>query len=62
MSETLGSLCDKLTVVKLKQFHSVNKLILGSLEVQEQQLKEEIDEFIYCAVNGEIHLGKLAYA
>ena len=54
MAETLGSLCDKLTIVKLKQFHSVDMLRLESLARQETQLCEEIDTFLHDAVKGEI--------
>jgi hypothetical protein len=38
MAETLGSLCDKLTIVKLKQWHSEDAARLQSLGLQEQQL------------------------
>lgn len=54
MAETLGSLCDKLTIVKLKQFHSKDHVRLQDLAVQETQLKTEIDEFIARAVAGQI--------
>ena len=37
MAETLGSLCDKLTIVKLKQFHNEDKNRLESLQQQEMQ-------------------------
>ena len=33
MAETLGSLCDKLTVVKLKQFHADDPQRLESLAI-----------------------------
>jgi hypothetical protein len=47
MAETLGLLCDKLTIVKLKEWHSENQPErMRSLATQEQQLREEIDEFI----------------
>ena len=39
MAETLGSLCDKLTIVKLKQYHSEDAARLQSLKQQEQQLQ-----------------------
>ena len=39
MAETLGSLCDKLTIVKLKQWHSLRAPSrLESLAAQEEQL------------------------
>ena len=47
MAETLGSLCDKLTIVKLKEWHSEKQPErMRSLATQEQQLREEIDAFI----------------
>jgi hypothetical protein len=62
MAETLGSLCDKLTVVKLKQFHSEDSERLKSLEIQEKQLQDEINEFIGAAVAGLIPLERLTFA
>ena len=62
MAETLGSLCDKLTVVKLKQFHSEDQDNLKRLAFQEQQLRNEIDEFVYAAVAGHIPLDRLTFA
>jgi len=61
MAETLGSLCDKLTIIKLKQWHSEDKLKLQSLDKQEQQLKAEIDEFVCAAVSGIIPLERLTF-
>lgn len=62
MAETLGSLCDKLTIVKLKQFHSIDKARLESLSEQEKQLKSEIDCFLKDAVSGEIPQKKLSFS
>ena len=62
MAETLGSLCDKLTVVKLKQFHSNDTERLKSLETQEKQLQEEINEFVTAAVSGRIRVDRLTFA
>jgi ribosomal protein L44E len=62
MSETLGSLCDKLTVVKLKQYHTGNQKRLQSLAVQEKQLQDEINEFIEAAMSGRIPLQRLTFA
>ncbi len=42
MAETLGSLCDKLTIVKLKQFHTVEETRLATLREQAANLCEEI--------------------
>jgi hypothetical protein len=61
VSETMGSLCDKLTIVKLKQWHTQDAGKLESLSKQEQQLKAEIDEFIYDAVTGRIPLDRLTF-
>jgi len=62
MSETLGSLCDKLTIVKLKQWHSDDSARLASLAEQEVALKNEIDEFVAAAVSGKIPIAKLTFA
>jgi hypothetical protein len=62
MSETLGMLCDKLTIVKLKQFHSEDPVRLESLSKQEKMLQEEIDEFVLHATNGNIPVEKLSFA
>lgn len=61
MAETLGSLCDKLTIVKLKQWHSKKQDKLESLEVQEKQLLQEIDEFIIAAVERKIPVERLTF-
>lgn len=61
MAETLGSLCDKLTIVKLKQWHSDDKEKLHSLSIQEQQLQDEINEFIEAAMAGEIPVSRLTF-
>ena len=62
MAETLGSLCDKLTTVKLKQWHSDSPERLQSLAQQERQLQEEISEYIAAAVSGQIPLERLTFA
>lgn len=62
MAETLGSLCDKLTIVKLKQWHSEDPARLQSLGAQESQLCAEIDEFLASAVGGLIPLERLSFA
>lgn len=62
MAETLGSLCDKLTVVKLKQWHSEDVERLRSLADQEKQLQAEIDSFIHAAIHHEIPTEKLTFA
>ncbi|MDI6793247.1 MAG: hypothetical protein QME81_10330 [bacterium] len=62
MAETLGSLCDKLTIVKLKQWHSEDPERLKSLEVQEKQLQAEINEFIAATISGQIPLERLTFS
>ncbi|MBU1626250.1 hypothetical protein KKB18_02680 [bacterium] len=62
MAETLGSLCDKLTIVKLKQFHSEDPGQLASLEQQEYQLQSEIDCFVDAAMSGQIPTERLTFA
>lgn len=60
--ETLGSLCDKLTIVKLKQWHSVDCDRLKSLAKQEIQLAEEIDSYLCHAISGNIALDNLRFS
>ena len=62
MAETLGSLCDKLTVVKLKQWHTEDPERMKSLSSQEMQLQAEINEFVTDAVLGQIPLDRLTFA
>jgi hypothetical protein len=62
LAETLGSLCDKLTTVKLKRWHTDDPDRLKSLADQEKQLHEEIDEFVSAAIAGHIPLERLTFA
>jgi len=62
MAETLGSLCDKLTIVKLKQWHSEDAARQASLAAQQQRLQEEIDQFIGDAATGRIAPERLTFA
>lgn len=62
MAETLGSLCDKLTIVKLKQWHSEDEIRLKSLAAQEKQLQQEMNEFISAAISGQIPIARLTFA
>lgn len=62
MAETLGSLCDKLTIVKLKQWHAENDAKLRSLAIQQNQLEDEIDQFIDDAASGAIPIQRLTFA
>jgi hypothetical protein len=54
MAETLGMLCDKLTIVKLKQYHTEDETRLLSLNTQALNLQAEIDEYISDAISGKI--------
>lgn len=62
MAETLGSLCDKLTIVKLKQYHTEDKVRQESLRQQEMQLQAEIDAFVGDAVTGHIPVDRLTFS
>ena len=62
MAETLGSLCDKLTTVKLKRWHTDDPERLQSLAKQEKQLHAEIDEFVGAALSGDIPVERLTFA
>lgn len=62
MAETLGSLCDKLTIIKLKQWHSDDPNKLLSLADQEKQLQDEIGEFVNAAIAGHIPVDRLTFA
>jgi hypothetical protein len=61
MAETLGMLCDKLTIVKLKQYHTEDKQRLLSLDIQAGQLREEIDEYIAAGISGKIDPQRMAF-
>jgi hypothetical protein len=62
MAETLGMLCDKLTIIKLKEFHTDDQQRLQNLSEQAVQLQAEIDEYIGLAISGQIPAGKLTFA
>jgi hypothetical protein len=62
MAETLGSLCDKLTIVRLKQWHTNDRKRLASLAGQLRDLQAEIDDFVARAVAGEIAFSRLKFA
>ena len=61
MAETLGMLCDKLTIVKLKQFHTEDADRLNSLNKQATDLQSEINSYISDAINGKISPDKLTF-
>lgn len=62
MAETLGSLCDKLTIVRLKQWHTTRPERLKSLARQMDALQAEIDEFVSEAAAGKIPAARLKFA
>lgn len=62
MAETLGSLCDKLTIVKLKQYHTDDETRLKSLKQQEMQLQAEINDFVNNAISGNIPVDRLTFS
>jgi hypothetical protein len=62
MAETLGSLCDKLTIVKLKQYHTEDLNRLDSLADQEKQLCDEIDTYFCDAIKGKIPKEKMVFS
>jgi hypothetical protein len=62
MAETLGSLCDKLTIVKLKQFHCDSEAKAESLTRQAVQLAGEVDAFVADAAAGCIPPERLSFA
>ena len=62
MAETLGTLCDKLSIVSLKQYHCDNEPKAQSLLLQKLQLLHEIDAFLADAVSGVIATDQLTFA
>jgi hypothetical protein len=62
MAETLGTLCDKLTIVKLKHWHTEDPERRRLLEKQEQQLQAEMTEFVAAATEGRIPIDRLTFA
>ena len=62
MAETLGTLADKLTTVKLKLWHTEDAQRTESLKLQEKQLQAEMDELVRAAISGEIPAERLTFA
>jgi len=62
MAETLGMLCDKLTIVQLKLYHTSDEVRLQSLTLQCKQLQVEIDEYFSDGVTGKIPVERLTFA
>lgn len=61
MAETLGSLCDKLMIIKLKEWHSTRRRRLKDLSGQGKQIREEIENFIMDASSGRILPDRLMF-
>lgn len=62
MAETLGTLADKLTTVKLKLWHTEDAERTRSLKAQEKQLQDEINEFVGAAIRNDIPIERLTFA
>lgn len=62
MAETLGTLVDKLTTVRLKLWHTEDPERIRSLTTQEKQLQDEINEFVGGAIAGDIPIERLTFA
>lgn len=56
--DTLGSLCDKLTIVVLKKWHAIDT---EALSLQEKQLQDEIDHYLLMAFSGLIPKEQLTF-
>lgn len=59
MSETLGSLIDKISIVNLKIEHTKDKDKIENLYTQNRNLCEEIEEYINDALLGKVAINKL---
>lgn len=62
MAETLGSLCDKLTILELKRWHAEQPAKLASLAQQITALSAELDEYLAAALAGTIPVARLTFA
>ena len=62
MAETLGTLADKLTTVKLKLMHTDDPDRTRSLQAQERQLQDEMNELVGAAIAGDIPVERLTFA
>ena len=62
MAETLGMLCDKLTIAQLKQYHTEDETRLQSLSTQIYQLQQEINEYVADAIAGKILTERMTFA
>ncbi len=62
MAETLGMLCDKLTIVQLKLYHTEDASRLVVLKNQAALLQTEIDDYLGAALTGQIDPNRLTFA
>lgn len=62
MAETLGMLCDKLTIAQLKHYHTTDEVRLQSLSTQIKQLQQEINEYITDSIDGKINPERMVFA
>lgn len=62
MAETLGSLCDKLTILQLKIWHSEQEDKLKSLHSQAKSIENEIDHFVSDVIVGNIPIEKITFS
>jgi hypothetical protein len=62
MAETLGMLCDKLTIIKLKEYHTDDTSRLTSLGNQAKQLQDEINEYVADSISGIIPIERMSFA
>jgi dsDNA-specific endonuclease/ATPase MutS2 len=62
MAETLGMLCDKLTIVRLKEYHTEDAGRLATLAEQSRQLQNEINEYLEDAITGRIPAERLTFS
>lgn len=60
--DTLGSLCDKLTIIKLKQWHHTGSDGYSGLLIQESELIYEINSFVASAINGDVPKSMLKFS
>ena len=61
MAETVGSLVDKITIVKLKQWHCDGSAKEASLKAQETDLIAEMDTLVLRAVSNNIEVKNLKF-
>ena len=61
MAETVGSLVDKITIVKLKQWHCDTSLKEASLKKQEKDLILEMDSLVLSAISQNVKIENLKF-